>query len=197
MPPSGPPPTVSARQRAAMIANARCMRKHGVPTSRTRRSQAIRSTLATVAPTRIRPRSSVPPPLAVASARPPSGSKGPDRTPIGRPTRNGPNLNFSTLVILNGRPRAAAATLASARLRWIVRRMEMVGRRSVSRHLRRPDAAMTSTMASPEPTRGSRTDIRLGTRAHTTTSNSAHVPPSTSAYPFNPGRSLDRRSLQR
>jgi hypothetical protein len=31
MPPSGPPPTISASQKAAMIANARCMRKHGVP----------------------------------------------------------------------------------------------------------------------------------------------------------------------
>ena len=31
MPPSGPQPTISASQKAAMIANARCMRKHGVP----------------------------------------------------------------------------------------------------------------------------------------------------------------------
>ena len=31
MPPSGPAPTISASQKAAMIANARCMRKHGVP----------------------------------------------------------------------------------------------------------------------------------------------------------------------
>lgn len=31
MPPSGPPPTISASQKAAMVANARCMRKHGVP----------------------------------------------------------------------------------------------------------------------------------------------------------------------
>jgi hypothetical protein len=31
LPPTGPPPTVSASQRAAAIANAECMRKHGVP----------------------------------------------------------------------------------------------------------------------------------------------------------------------
>jgi hypothetical protein len=31
MPPSGPAPTISASQKAAMVANARCMRKHGVP----------------------------------------------------------------------------------------------------------------------------------------------------------------------
>jgi hypothetical protein len=31
MPPSGPAPTISASQKAAMLASARCMRKHGVP----------------------------------------------------------------------------------------------------------------------------------------------------------------------
>jgi hypothetical protein len=31
MPPSGPPPTISTGQKAAMVASARCMRKHGVP----------------------------------------------------------------------------------------------------------------------------------------------------------------------
>jgi hypothetical protein len=31
MPPSGPPPTISASQKAGMVAGARCMRKHGVP----------------------------------------------------------------------------------------------------------------------------------------------------------------------
>ncbi len=31
MPPSGPPPRISATQKAAMLASARCMRKHGVP----------------------------------------------------------------------------------------------------------------------------------------------------------------------
>jgi len=31
MAPSGPPPSLSASQRAAAIANAECMRKHGVP----------------------------------------------------------------------------------------------------------------------------------------------------------------------
>jgi hypothetical protein len=31
LPPGGPPPQVSASQKAAAIANAQCMRKHGVP----------------------------------------------------------------------------------------------------------------------------------------------------------------------
>ena len=41
----------------------------------------------------------------------------------------------------------------------------------------------------PEPTRGSRTEVRLGARAHTTrTTNRAHAPPTTQQFhPDNPG----------
>ena len=54
----------------------------------------------------------------------------------------------------------------------------------------------------PEPTRGSRTEVRLGARAHTTTrcrANRAHAPPTrTPQYnPTTPDHALDVRSLHK
>ena len=52
----------------------------------------------------------------------------------------------------------------------------------------------------PEPTRGSRTEVRLGARAHTTrTINRAHAPPtpSSSSTPTTPDHALDARSLHK
>ena len=51
----------------------------------------------------------------------------------------------------------------------------------------------------PEPTRGSRTEVRLGARAHTTrTDNRAHAPPAKrSSTPTTLDRALDARPLHK
>jgi hypothetical protein len=51
----------------------------------------------------------------------------------------------------------------------------------------------------PEPTRGSRTEVRLGARAHTThPCNRAHAPPAdSSSTPTTPDHALDVRSLHK
>ena len=51
----------------------------------------------------------------------------------------------------------------------------------------------------PEPTRGSRTEVRLGARAHNTrTTNRAHAPPTNrSSIPTTPDHALDVRSLHK
>jgi hypothetical protein len=51
----------------------------------------------------------------------------------------------------------------------------------------------------PEPTRGSRTEVRLGARAHTTrTIDRAHAPPATnSSIPTTPDPALDDGSLHK
>jgi hypothetical protein len=63
-----------------------------------------------------------------------------------------------------------------------------------------PSGITPSTIMSPirnQP--GSRTEIRLGARAHTTrTANRAHAPPTPAAvHPFNPDPVLDHGSLHR
>src|SRR5437660_10485346 len=61
-----------------------------------------------------------------------------------------------------------------------------------------PSGITPSTIMSPAPKDGSRTEIRLGARAHNTrTINRAHAPPAT-ATPFHqPGPALDTGSLHR
>ena len=50
----------------------------------------------------------------------------------------------------------------------------------------------------PEPTRGSRTEVRLGARAHTTrTINRAHAPPLEQFNPDNPDPALDAGPLHK
>src|SRR4051794_40264207 len=50
----------------------------------------------------------------------------------------------------------------------------------------------------PEPTRGSRTEVRLGARAHTIhTCNRAHAPPPTTSNPDNPDPALDTGPLHK
>jgi hypothetical protein len=50
----------------------------------------------------------------------------------------------------------------------------------------------------PEPTRGSRTEVRLGARAHTIQTYRAHAPPPTSSSnPDNPDPALDAGPLHK
>ena len=63
-----------------------------------------------------------------------------------------------------------------------------------------PKGVTPSTIMSPTLTTGSRTEIRLGARAHTThTVNRAHAPPhaSSSSTQTDQDRALDARSLHR
>jgi hypothetical protein len=63
-----------------------------------------------------------------------------------------------------------------------------------------PSAITPSNIMSPaqEPTRGSRTEVRLGARAHETDpTNHAHGPPAHAVLPQHPDHALDVRSLHK
>jgi hypothetical protein len=78
----------------------------------------------------------------------------------------------------------------------LVDRLERLSGRNAS-----PSGITPSTIMSPapEPTRGSRTEVRLGARAHKhRTSNHAHAPPDTrSSTPKTPDHALAARSLHK